>query len=125
MYQIPRLATLGKGSFAKVVQVIHKHDKSGKKKEYFAAKVLTKTNDQYERHSFQKEAALLFELDHRNIIQYKDFYQNDDQVVIVTEKMQMNLIEAFNSPKIAGNLTLSAKLKIFKKIVKAVVHCHE
>lgn len=38
-----------------------------------------------------KEAALLFELNHKHIVRYKDFYMDEKRVYILTERMDMSL----------------------------------
>ena len=41
--------------------------------------------------STYKEAALLFELNHKHIIKYRDFYKDEKRIYILLEKMDFSL----------------------------------
>ena len=65
---------LGSGGFSKVLSVNHRETNKN-----FAVKVFRKSrmiDIERETQDAKKEAAILFELNHKNIVKYVDFYQD-------------------------------------------------
>ena len=58
-----------------------------------------------------------------NVLSLKHFYQDDDYICLVTDLMDMNLMDYLNNH--FDSLTRQSKLKIFADIVSAIEHCHE
>ena len=60
------------------------HRKTGEK---YAVKVFSKASmmTSKEQQDARKEAALLFELNHKNIVRYEDFYEDNKRIYIVME----------------------------------------
>ena len=83
-------------------------------------------NKEYVQNTY-KEAALLFELNHKYIIRYRDYYMDEKRIYILLEKMDLSLKDLLNKLKVSTStqkFSLPDRLKIFRKVVKAVQFCH-
>lgn len=63
-------------------------------------------------------------LKHPNILSLVDFIVDREEMIIVTELMQMNLINFINKKQKYKNLTESELKKIFMLIAQAIQHMH-
>lgn len=91
--------------------------------EMFAVKIFKKSqmNEQQIKNT-QREASILASLNHANVLQLQDYYMCDQYICIVTECLQMSLMDYLN--EYFDSLTKEAKLHIFRLVAEAVDYCH-
>jgi calcium/calmodulin-dependent protein kinase I len=112
---------LGDGTFAKVFQcrsAVNGHE--------YAAKIIDKrkwaTNLEVMR-NIQREIALLTELDHEHIIRFEEYFETDEEVIIITELVRGgDLLEKLISE---GPMRERDAARVFKQICQAVAYIHE
>lgn len=62
-------------------------------------------------------------MDHPNVLRLHDYYIDDQRICLITDLMDISLIDYLNEH--FDKLTLDAKLSLFSKIADGVHHCHE
>ena len=79
----------------------------------FAVKIFKKSQmNEHQIQNAQREASILASLNHANVLQLQDFYMCDQYICIVTECLQMSLMDYLNDH--FDTLTKEAKLHIFR-----------
>ena len=73
--------------------------------------------------SMLKEVDILRKLNHENILKFKDLFLLGEFLFIITEKMDMNLVDYLN--KFHDKMTEAHFQYIIKKITKALKYCHQ
>ena len=112
------LSKLGSGLTSTVKKI--KERESG---EMFAVKIFKKSKmNEQQIANTQREASILKTLNHANVLQLHDFYMCDQYICIVTECMQMTLMDYLNEH--FETLTRDYKLHIFRQVAEAVDYCH-
>ena len=112
------LTKLGSGLTSTVKKI--KERDSGK---MFAVKIFKKSQmNEQQISNTQREASVLAELNHPNVLQLHDFYMCDQYICIVTECMQMSLMDYLNEHY--DSLSRDYKLQIFRQVAEAVDYCH-
>ena len=109
---------LGTGAFSHVKKGRRASDQS-----IVAVKIFTKSRlrDRELLRAFE-EAAILQELNHPNIVGYKDFFDENKYMCLVLEYMETDLYYYMN--EYFDKLTEDIVRNIFKTIVGAIEHCH-
>ena len=112
------LNKIGSGLTSTVKKI--KERESGK---MLAVKIFKKSQmNEQQIQNTQREASILASLNHANVLQLQDFYMCDQYICIVTECLQMSLMDYLN--KHFDSLTKEPKLHIFRKVAEAVDYCH-
>lgn len=116
-YELGRV--LGRGSFGKVREVIHKP--TGERR---ALKVIKKElYGPSHYHLFLSEIEILKCLDHPNIIKYIENFEDEDNLYIILEICDGQ--ELFQKLMINKNFTEAESIKIMKQLLLAVSYMHE
>ena len=79
--------------------------------------------DKYQVYCAMREASVLSKMKDINVISLKDYYMCENYVCLVTDFMDMSLMDYLND--YYDELTKDQKLSIFFQIVKAVDYCHD
>ena len=92
-----------------------------------AIKIITIEKDQLQRdgvvQSIFREIEILEGLKHDNILRFMDLFVHGDFIFIVTEFMEMNLLEYINIYR--DKLSEQDLIKIVNQIANALNYCHE
>ena len=90
---------------------------------YFAVKIFKKSEmTSYQIYCAMREASILQSNDHINVLQLHNFYMDDNYICLVTDLMQMTLMDYLND--YYDQLSKEGKMDIFTQITQAVDHCH-
>ena len=79
--------------------------------------------DKYQVYCAMREASVLSKMKDINVLSLKDYYMCENYVCLVTDFMDMSLMDYLND--YYDELTKDQKLSIFFQIVKAVDYCHD
>lgn len=94
--------------------------------EFHAIKIFIKAKtgwDENKIQSISREVEILRSLDHRNIVEYIEFFHEDDEFFLVTEKMDMDLYDFMNVN--TSHFTESDIKMIFREIAEGINYCHQ
>ena len=83
---------MGKGAYSQVRVVINKRTGVKEAVKIFKKDLKTKKN----LRDILREAEILMELDHENVVKFRDFYVQEDYLLLVTEKLDMDLYSYIN-----------------------------
>ena len=112
-------ATLGKGSFATVKKA--KHRESG---ERFAVKVMSKKKmSDEDKAATQQEIAILKDMDHPNIVNLIDVFEDERHWCLVMELMQGG--ELFDEILAKEHFSEYDAREATKSMIDAIQYCHE
>ncbi|CAD8205468.1 unnamed protein product [Paramecium pentaurelia] len=110
---------LGNGAYGEVRKAIHKSTNLMR-----AVKIIHKSQTtKQEQERLINEVEILQKLDHPNIIQIYEFYQDDRFFYIVTELCTGG--ELFDKIRAEGSFSEKKAAEIMKQILSAVNYCHE
>ena len=80
--------------------------------EFFAVKIFTKSKmNQYQIQCAEREASILESIEHANIIKLHKYFQDENYICVVTDLMQMTLLDYLN--EYYEQLTKENKIAIF------------
>ena len=74
------------------------------------------------RYYFEKEARLIAELDHHNIIKLRENGTNQGQYFFITEFIDGPSLDEYTSQ---NDLSFRQKVELFRQVLQAVVHAHQ
>lgn len=111
---------LGKGSFAKVYEAVHR---GLKVKVALKTINFTEMTDVYMRKNFKREAALLSQLNHPGIVALFEVMQSRNHYFMVLECGEQNLCEYVRASK-RGRLDEITARSMSRQLSSAVAHMH-
>lgn len=110
---------LGKGAFGEVRIVTDKRSGKDRAAKYIATKGLSRG----EIHNIKNEIGLLAEIDHPNVMRVHEWYQEDNQLVIITQLCTGgDLWDTFEERGKMGEVETA---DILKHILGALNYCHK
>ena len=113
-----RIKMLGQGSFGTVYLVKHKLLNN-----FFAMKIIKKTNKNEKDDVIMNEINILRKMDHPNIVKIHDFYMTPTEYTLVTEYCEEG--ELFYEIKNFAPFNESLTGWYMKQILSAVTYCHK
>jgi len=108
---------LGQGASCEVTHVRRKEDD-----QEFAMKIM-KRDDKWNPILFKQEYHLLTNLDHPNIIGYRDCYMDQKNFYLCSELCKGG--ELFDKIKVQKQFSEAMAAKIMSTIISAIAHCHD
>jgi calcium-dependent protein kinase len=111
-------APIGKGEFGEVRKAIHRKTKITR-----AVKVIYKQHDPKEEEKLINEVNILRSLDHPNIMEVLEFYQDDDYFFIVSDFYDGG--ELYDRVQFGNSLSEKDAARAMKQILSAIYYCHE
>jgi len=117
MWLFKKKRVLGQGASCEVAHVVRKED--GRE---FAMKIM-KRDDKWNPMLFRQEYELLTQLEHPNILKYKDCYMDQKNFYICTELCKGG--ELFDKIKEMKKFTEVEAADVVRIIVSAIAHCHQ